>query len=489
MGPASVVSIALGVVALCAALLNFGLHRLGRRSRDHFWLAVAALGVAQLAVGNALVYEAQTLAAALHAQFVSLSSGVMLIAGFLRFASLSTGARILWLEVPANLLTVGVVASILLWPDIMFTGGVIEVHLPALGLHFLQTELTPLAGILSVPFLFIFFAVSVLFWLNRRAMEQPILMVGFALLWLAAIANDTLVAIGIYDGPHLVVAVYVVFLLAFSFFLVRRFAERLDTLEADSDQLRRLVEERTEALRQKDMQVAHGARMATVGTLAAGLAQEIRDPLGEVMERLDRAADHFGAAEERDAFDSALADSQAGVDRIRSIVTKLLHVARRDTGRFGPVDLNQVVESVLPIVGHEARARAVLETSLQRLPSVEGDERLLGQVVLNLVLNALHATPQEGASMHRVRVCTTATPDGVRLTVSDTGAGIPDEIREHVFDPFFTTKAPGEGSGLGLTVTRQIVERHHGQIEVESSHEGTIFIVELPAASSPLERP
>ncbi|MBW2240889.1 MAG: hypothetical protein JRH01_02800 [Deltaproteobacteria bacterium] len=484
MGSASIISISLGVAALCAALLNFGLHRLGRRSRDHFWLAVAALGIAQLAVGNALVYSAQTLAAAEAAQIVSLAACVPLVIGFLRFASLFAGIQIRWLEIPAGFFAAVIVLTVLVWPELLFTGESVEAKLPVLGLDFVESRLSPLAGLMFAPFLFMFATVLVLFWRKRHELEQPGLLIGSAVLWLLTATNDSLIGTGLYRGPYLMVGGYVLFLLAFTFFLVRRFVDSLDALEDSSDDLRLLVEERTEKLRQKDMQLAHGARMATVGTLAAGLAQEIQLPLEDVTERLDGAASRFGVIEESEAFEANLANARRGVDRIRTIVTRLLHVARRDTGRLGPVDVNQVIEAVLPIVGHEARGRASLETSLERLPIVDGDERLLGQIVLNLVLNALHAAPQDGTHEHRVRVCTQAVPDGVQILVSDTGPGIPMDIRERVFEPFFTTKPPGEGSGLGLTVTRQIVERHGGQIEFRSTSRGTTFIVDLPASNT-----
>ncbi|MCP5066280.1 MAG: hypothetical protein GY946_06895 [bacterium] len=484
MGSASVISISLGVAALCAALLNLGLHRLGRRSREHFWLAVAALGIVQLAVGNALVYSAETLVEAEAAQVVSLVACVPLIIGFLRFVSLFLGIRIRWLEIPAGLFSAAIVATALLRPELLFTGEIVQARIPALGLDFIESRLTTLAGILLLPFLSIFLAVIVLFWRNRRTMEQPGLLIGSAVLWLVTATNDSLVGIGVYRAPYLMATGYVLFLLAFTFFLVRRFVDGLDALEADSDDLRLLVEERTEKLRQKDMQVAHGARMATVGTLAAGLAKEIQLPLEDATDRLDSAASRFEQPAEREAFEASLMNAREGVDQIRTIVTRLLHVARRDTGRQGPVDLNQVIEEVLPIVGHEARGRAVLDTSLGHLPTVQGDERLLGQIVLNLVLNALHATPEEDTRGHRVEISTRTTPGGARIVVSDTGPGIPEELQNRVFEPFFTTRPPGEGSGLGLTVTRQIVERHRGQIEFQSSPQGTTFIVDLPASDA-----
>jgi signal transduction histidine kinase len=125
-----------------------------------------------------------------------------------------------------------------------------------------------------------------------------------------------------------------------------------------------------------------------------------------------------------------------------------------------------------------ARRRARLSTRLAGVPRVLGDERLLGQVVLNLVMNALQAIPEGTPETNQVLVSTSFEGGRVRLVVADTGPGIPEELRARIFDPFYTTKH--EGTGLGLAVTRDIITRHQGSIEVDSSPSGTRMIIEFP---------
>ncbi|MBW2385906.1 MAG: HAMP domain-containing histidine kinase [Deltaproteobacteria bacterium] len=144
------------------------------------------------------------------------------------------------------------------------------------------------------------------------------------------------------------------------------------------------------------------------------------------------------------------------------------------------MDLRQVVASALPMVSAEARDRANLVSELGEVPPVLGDERQLGQIVINLVMNALQAIPRGAPLANRVTVTTRTQGDDVALIVSDTGPGIPEDILPRVFDPFFTTKA-GEGTGLGRAVTQQLVSRHRGQIQLDNTPNGTTALVTLPA--------
>ena len=146
--------------------------------------------------------------------------------------------------------------------------------------------------------------------------------------------------------------------------------------------------------------------------------------------------------------------------------------------------MHEVVTSVLPIVRREALYRAELETRFGEISKVTGEPRLLGQVVLNLVMNALQAIPAGDARANRVSIETRQAGDLVQLVVRDTGVGIPEALRPRIFDPFFTTKAAGTGTGLGLAVTRQlVVERHRGRIDLDCPAQGgTVVTVSLPAA-------
>ncbi|MAE95935.1 MAG: hypothetical protein CL910_14860 [Deltaproteobacteria bacterium] len=481
MDPASVISAALGVAALCAALLHCGLHQLSGRGREHFWLAVAALGVVQLSVGYSMAYAAESVEEAHYAQTLCLVCCTPLLIGFLRFTALFTGRRLLWIEIPAGVSALVATGITLVAPGLMFGEQLVEARVEWLGHRHVGTEMTILAGVSFVPFFIAFAVVVGIFWIDRRLFLYPRIMVASALLWMGTALSDTLVGFGVYSAPYLLVAGYLVFLMAFTVELVRRYVDSLDRLEESAEELQHVVDERTAALREKDLQVAHGSRMATLGTLAAGLAEEIQEPLGEVMRRIDDVALHFAEPDATAMLDERIGEARRGIERIREIVSRLLHVARQEGGEFGRVDLNRVVEELLLIVRHEARDRARLTTELGEIPEVEGDERLLGQILLNLVLNALHSVPVGREDENQVTVSTGIRDDRVQLIVRDTGNGIPEELRAHVFEPFFTTREPGEGMGLGLPVTRQLVEQHRGSIELSSDERGTTFRVELPA--------
>jgi signal transduction histidine kinase len=225
--------------------------------------------------------------------------------------------------------------------------------------------------------------------------------------------------------------------------------------------------------------------MATIGTLAAGVAHEINTPIAFVGSNLGRLRElrGTGAGDVRngDAHE-ILADCREGVDRISAIVSDLLDLARRDETVVKSVELDYIIESALPMVRAEARDRAELVSQLGEVPRVIGDERQLGQIVINLVMNALQSIAPGRPGENRVTVTTRRVGDRVELRVCDTGPGIPDDVRPHIFDPFFTTKA-SEGTGLGLAVTQQLVGRHRGQITIESSENGTTAIVSLPVES------
>jgi signal transduction histidine kinase len=265
--------------------------------------------------------------------------------------------------------------------------------------------------------------------------------------------------------------------------LVGRLVQSMDDAEHLASNLHQLVEERTAELRQKDLQLAQGEKMAAIGTLAAGIAHEINNPMAFVTSNLNRLAELWRKPEQASDVEEIMAECREGTARIRDIVSNLLQVTRQSEGRIEPVDLCRVVRQVLPILQQEARFRAQLRTQLAPVPPVTGDAGLLGQVVLNLALNALHAI-QEGAPLDNEVVVSTALEAGrVLLRVRDTGSGIAPEAIPKIFDPFFTTKESGKGTGLGLAISYRIVSQHRGTIHVESGECGSLFTVSLPLAS------
>lgn len=480
MGLASVFSACLATAAFCAVWLHLGLDQVQQR-REHFWLAIAALGVVQLAIGNGLAYEAQTAEQARQAQTLALACTGPLVVGLVRFTALMTSTRRPWLESLCIGFALFITVSAFAWPDLYLTEPVRERHVDWLDLHFVELQMTGWAQLSFLPFAANYVLVGTSFVRGRGRFEHAWTILLAFTVWALCALSDALVVHDVYEAPFLFAVGYLVFLGSFSVMLVRDLTASLDRLEAGNQELGHIVEERNAALHRKELQVAHGARMATVGTLSAGLAREIREPLGEVADHIDTVEGDFGHGSRSGSIDEAVTEARRGIERIRTIVSELLHVARRGGSDKGPVDVNKVVRAVLPIVRHEARDRAVLQVDLEDVPPIEGEEQLVTQILLNLVLNAIQALPETEGEHGTVTITTRREGDLVRLRVHDTGPGIPEEIRNHVFEPFFTTKPQGESTGLGLAVAHQLVERHRGHIAMETGDQGTTMIVDLPA--------
>jgi nitrogen-specific signal transduction histidine kinase len=246
--------------------------------------------------------------------------------------------------------------------------------------------------------------------------------------------------------------------------------------------------------------VAFAERMASLGTLAAGVAHEINNPLTYVLLNLALLERNVSALagsvtpEVAAKLHSMVEQARYGCDRVSSVVRDLQTLTRvRDEGE-SDVDLGAVLERCIDIAAHQLRLRARLVRELAPVPPVRGNEHRVGQLFLNLIINAAQAIPAGAADTNTVRVATAAHPDGrVRVEIADTGVGIPGDVIGRIFDPFFTTKAVGEGSGIGLSICRSIVTSLGGEIAVESAEgRGTVVRVLLPAAartSHPIEPP
>jgi PAS domain S-box-containing protein len=235
-------------------------------------------------------------------------------------------------------------------------------------------------------------------------------------------------------------------------------------------------------------------RLASIGTLAAGMAHEINNPLTFVAANLAYALDRLGPlrAEPRvEEAGRALEDAEEGTRRVSRVVRDLKSVSRGEGGERRAVDLRAEIETALKLAQHEVRPRATPDVQLDQVPPVEAAEFELGQVFVNLIVNAAHAIPEGDAARHRIRVSSRTSPEGWAVVeVADTGQGIPEAIRSRIFEPFFTTKPVGQGSGLGLSVCHGIVTGLGGRIEVESVEGGgSTFRVLLPPAPPSVPRP
>ncbi len=239
-------------------------------------------------------------------------------------------------------------------------------------------------------------------------------------------------------------------------------------------------------------------RMASVGTLAAGVGHEINNPLAFVTSNLDLLAASVQRLSRGETLPKPellelkemVVDSQEGAERIRRIVADLRLFSRVDNDEIQVVDLARVVQLAVRMASVEIRHRAVVKVHLEALPPVRGNEGRLGQVFLNLLVNAAHAI-QEGAALENViRITGRREGEFVQVQVCDTGMGIPEANLARIFQPFFTTKPPGQGTGLGLAFCHAILSEMGGRIEVESQPgHGSTFRVLLPLAKGSAVRP
>lgn len=224
-------------------------------------------------------------------------------------------------------------------------------------------------------------------------------------------------------------------------------------------------------------------KLAALGTLAAGLAHELNNPIGIICSRIELALIEHEGADVPEGLREDLHVLHRNAQRVASIAQRLLSFARSAPGEPGPVDVNEVVEETLLLVERDLAKRgiAVRRVLAPGLPPVRGDANALQQVVLNLLTNARDA--MAGGGEVTVETAAVADPPGaVRLAVRDSGPGMPPDVAARVFDPFFTTKP--HGTGLGLSISHSIVRDHRGTIDVESQPgRGTTFVLTFPGAT------
>jgi len=241
-----------------------------------------------------------------------------------------------------------------------------------------------------------------------------------------------------------------------------------------------------------EQQLIRSDKLASLGTLVAGIAHEINNPLGIIAgyteALLDRAKDdkliaHAGFED----FPEYLQTIHNEIFRCKGILGSLLDFARPTGGTFREIDINELIKEVILLVNHRAkRLNHNIDLRLDRnIPKIYADPGNLRQVFMNIIINSMYFTPEGGS----ITIATEAALHGsaqhdnrIRVTISDTGAGIGADILARIFDPFLTTKPVGEGTGLGLSICHKIIEEHGGSIDVMSEPgEGATFIIWLPS--------
>ncbi len=265
-------------------------------------------------------------------------------------------------------------------------------------------------------------------------------------------------------------------------------AKAFDEIAKLNETLEARVEERTRELQEAQSQLMQSEKMRSLGQLVAGVAHELNNPIGFVhanLKLLDEYVGKLTAAQERgddvsrprEAIAKLIQRSREGTERVKKIVADLRTFSRMDQADLQVVDLNQEIEGTIVLLEPRCKCGIEIERDFGDLPGVRCHAGQLNQVFLNLMMNACDAMGTSG----QLRIRTRSIPDGVRLEFADDGPGIPDAVRTRIFEPFFTTKPVGQGTGLGLSLSHSIIERHGGRIWVESEPgSGTRFVIELP---------
>lgn len=230
-------------------------------------------------------------------------------------------------------------------------------------------------------------------------------------------------------------------------------------------------------------QVMRMERLSTVGLLTASIGHELKNPLAYVRANVEMAGDLL-AAEDLVELADVLADTRVGVERITEIVAALgqMTPTRRPVS---VVDVRGAIETALLLARPHVRRTGVrVETELDGSLPVQANAGEMAQVILNLVVNAAQACGGDAGQRHRIAVRGHRSDDEVRIEVEDDGPGIPGALRPRIFEAMFTTKAEGDGSGLGLSIARRIVERFGGSLSLADHATPTTFVLSLPAATA-----
>jgi two-component system NtrC family sensor kinase len=283
---------------------------------------------------------------------------------------------------------------------------------------------------------------------------------------------------------------------------------------AEAELLRRNAEltELNARLSMTQQQLVQSEKLASIGQLAAGVAHEINNPIGyifsnfgtlegyivdllEMLKAYENAETSIAAADtladikalrERIDLEFLMEDipvlmsqSKEGIVRVRKIVQDLKDFSRVDANQeWQWANINHGIDSTLNIVSNEVKYKADVVKEYGDIPDIECLPSQINQVILNIVVNAAHAINGERGT---IRIRTGVDGDNIRIEIADTGAGIPKEILSRIFDPFFTTKPIGSGTGLGLSLSYGIIQKHGGQIKVDSDlGHGTTFSITLP---------
>lgn len=262
----------------------------------------------------------------------------------------------------------------------------------------------------------------------------------------------------------------------------RRYRDEFTELALAFNEMIKEIENREAALIQTH-------KMRAVGTLTAGVAHELNNPLNNIMLTIHMLIEDYGQLSDSERLEM-LQDAADETGRSKKIISNLLDFARESTSTMETLDLSKLLKDTIALVENQTRFSGIrIELQItEHLPYIHADGQKLQQVFLNLILNAVDASSK--GDKVQVLALPGDQPEYVKIKIIDYGSGIPSHIKSSIFDPFFTTKAKGKGTGLGLSVSQGIVAKHGGQIQVSSEiNSGSSFTVILPVTTFPREIP
>lgn len=366
--------------------------------------------------------------------------------------------------------------------------------------------------ILVQTFYFVLFGIEilVLFGTSLRAVltgskEARIISIGFAafcILGLYDILGGVLGLLAWSEDTYQWGMLF--FIMSLGFVLEQRFEDYAVQLEESNEKLRdysqtleQKVEERTKALREAQAQLVMREKMASLGHLVAGVAHEVNTPIAavhsaaDVTKRcIDKIKTLFKSSQSLQELKSGeqfkksfeiLEDNNnvtvIASERMANIVQSLKTFARLDEAEYQKADIHEGLDSTLILINHEIKGRISVVKDYGEIPEINCYPNQLNQVFMNLLMNAVQAIENKG----EITIRTYSQDGSLIVEIADNGCGIPSENISKIFDPGFTTRGVGVGTGLGLSITYNIIEKHHGDITVDSKvGEGTSFTVRLP---------